>query len=153
MSEAASPFTLVHVGTVQSHGLRVLPGDEPPDWAKVPEGTGDMALRGWFEDHVLALLSTTIARNDLAVSVTLGGLYKIDPSVLTANAKDSEVTDTLERMPAEEKKRLSLLALPEMYPFIRELVFRTSTSILPNSAIMLAPVPPQPEYRDESPPA
>jgi len=111
-----------------------------------------MSLRGWFEDHVLALLSTTIAREGLAVSVTLGGLYKIDPSILTANAEDSEATDTLERMPVEEKQRLSLLALPELYPFMRELVFRTSSSILPNSAIMLAPAPPQPECRDESTP-
>jgi len=149
MSEATSPFTLVHVGTVQSHGIRVLPGDEKPEWAKVPEGAGGMSLRGWFEDHVLALLSTTIARDDLAVSVTLGGLYRIDSSVLTETAKESEATDTLERMPAEEERRLSLQALPDLYPFMRELVFRTSSSILPNSAIMLAPTPPQPEYQED----
>lgn len=145
MSEASSPFALVHVGTVQSHGLRVLPGDEPPEWAKVPEGTGDMSLRGWFENHVLALLSTTIARDDLAISVTLGGLYQVDSSALAEVVKDDpQSMDTLERMPVDAKRRLSEQALPDLYPFMRELVFRTSSGILPNSAIMLVPRPPEP---------
>ncbi len=147
MPDPENPFTLIHVATAESHGVRIFPQEEPPDWAKGLAGEGDMSLRGWYEDHVLALLSTTIAREELAIRVTLAGLYQVDASQFVLEGGGSSSTDSLKRLADDAKQLLSEQALPDLYPFMRELVFRASAEIFPPAAIMLTPKPPQPGPR------